>query len=321
MNATPEVMKAHRFPGKLLASSLCGLALFSTAWAQPHPATGVYERDFDGRRLVIELHVAEDGTVTGESRPSKTSPGYYFEGSFADGQATGFFNDPTTILSIVFTLEVHEDVLTWYVYPGSIGQPPDAEAQPSYYLRQPGPGPTEPLPAPIDVLLKKGRNDTVLKVGANGAELQLRDVRNFLEAALLAMREAGLEGALFPGRIYYLWVSYVTNAFGRAAPETQALMAASETWWPQLEDEWRAAAPAARERVAQDVLLMIFTPETVAGWLQEADDGYWVEQDGPTCSSLMTCVLRTFDRQSYEDAMRRLPCLSVHACPEPANRN
>jgi len=90
------------------------------------------------------------------------------------------FHDPTTILAIAFILEIREDVLAWTVYQGSAGQPPDPLPEPAHYLRQPGAGPAEPIPAPVEVLLRRGRNEAVLEVGAHGAELQLRDVRAFL---------------------------------------------------------------------------------------------------------------------------------------------
>lgn len=303
-----------------LALCLVGLALPAAAGAQPHPVTGVYERDLGERRLVIELHVGADGTLTGLSKSSPTSPGYYFEGGYANGYATGFFHDPTTILAIAFMLEVHEDVLAWSVYPGSAGQPPEPLPEPNYYLRQPGDGPPEAIPAPVEVLLRRGRNDAVMEVGAQGAELQLRDVRAILEVALLAMREAGLKGALYPGRIYYSWVDYVRRGFRSAAPETQTLMADSESWWPALEAGWSEAPAAARQRVTQDVLLMIFTPETVRGWLAEAAAGFRVEE-GPQCTVLMSCMLRMVDEESFEAATQRLPCFSVHSCSPPEERD
>lgn len=303
-----------------LAFCLVGLALPGAAWAQPHPATGVYERDLGERRLVIELHVAADGTLTGLSKSGRTAPGFYFEGNYAAGHATGFFHDPTTILAIAFMLEIREDVLAWTTYMGSAGQPPEPLPEPGYYLRQPGDGPTEPIPAPVEVLLRRDRSDAVMEVGAQGAELQLRDVRAVLEVALLAMREAGLEGALYPGRIYYSWVDYVTRAFEHAAPETQALMADSETWWPALEAGWSEAPAAARQRVAQDVLLMIFTRETVRGWLDEAAAGFQVEE-GPRCTVLMSCMLRTIDEESFAAAAQRLPCFSVDSCAPPEEHN
>lgn len=303
-----------------LALCLVGLALTGAAWAQPHPATGVYERELGDRRLVIELHVAADGTLTGLSKSGRTAPGYYFEGSYSDGYATGFFHDPTTILAIAFILELREDVLAWTTYMGSAGQPPEPLPEPRYYLRQPGDGPTEPIPAPVEVLLQRDRNDAVMEVGAQGAELQLRDVRAVLAVALLAMREAGMEGALYPGRIYYYWVDYVTRGFRHAAPETQALMADSETWWPALEAGWSEAPAATRQRLAQDVLLMIFTRETVRGWLDEAAAGFQVEA-GPRCTVLMSCVLRTFDEESFAAATQRLPCLSVDSCALPAEHD
>lgn len=303
-----------------LSLYLGGLAFLSAALAQPHPATGVYERDLGERRLVIELHVAADGTLTGLSKSSPTSPGFYFEGSFADGYATGFYHDPTTILAIAFSLEIREDVLAWRVYPGTAGEPPDPLPEPTYYLRQPGNGPPEPITAPVEVLLRRGRNDAVLEVGARGAELQLQDVRAVLEVALLGMREAGLEGALYPGQIYYYWVDYVRRGFRSAAPETQALLADSESWWPALEAGWSEAPAAARQRVAQDVLLMIFTPETVRGWLDEAAAGFQVEE-GPRCTVLMSCMLRLVDEESFAAAARRLPCFSVNSCAPPEERD
>ena len=130
------------------------------------------------------------------------------------------------------------------------------------------------------------------------------------------MREAGLEGALYPGEIYYHWVGYVIRGFRSAAPETQVLMSDSETWWPALEDGWSEAPAAARRRVAQDVLLMIFTPGPVRDWLDEAAAGFRVEE-GPHCTVLMSCMLRLVSEESFEAATQRLPCFSLNSCALP----
>ena len=303
---------AHLFTRSVTLLSCWVLAAF--AGAQPHPATGIYEMSRGEARFVIELHVDHRDNATGVWRRRPSAPGTYFEGTFQEGRATGVYEDESTILSVSFMLELHHDVLAWYTYAGSPGSPPVPAPEPTYYLRQPGPGPAAPLPAPHGVLLRRGRNEAVIAVGAAGAELQLRDARNFLELAELAFREAGHVGPLFPGRIYLIWLGYATSAFHEASPEVQAVLAASEAWWPHLEAAWAGAAPHARQRVVEDVLLMVFGAETVEAWILEGEDSVASEAGGP-CGSLMACVLRVFDQQALARARSREPCFSLEACP------
>ncbi|MFA5551457.1 MAG: hypothetical protein WDA03_07545 [Trueperaceae bacterium] len=310
------------FKGSMLSTLFLTLTLAQlacTALAQ-HPATGVYAYDSPVGRFEYHVHVAPDGTLTGVAMRASRGFGTYFEGRYEDGRAVGYYYDTTTILTIAIVLEFDQDVMTAYVYPGDPNTLPDPPPEPRYLLRLPGPGPERPLQPDVHVLLRLGRNEAVIATSAAGTELRLGDARNFLEAALLAMREAGLEGPLFPGTIYLNWVGYAVTAFEAAELETQELMANSQLWWPALEAEWPGAPREARQRVAQDVLLLVFGPGVITGWLEEVDAGYEVPP-GPTCSALMTCVLRVFDRSTLAAATSRLPCFSVSSCPETGVRD
>ena len=296
------------------------LALLACTALAQHPVTGVYAYDSPVGRFEYHVHVAQDGTLTGIAMRASRGFGTYFEGRYEAGRAVGYYYDTTTILSIAFVLEFDQDVMTAYVYPGDPTTLPDPPPEPSYLLRLPGPGPERPLQPGLEVLLRLGRNDAVIATSAAGTKLRLRDARNFLEAALLAMREAGLEGALFPGTIYINWLGYAVTAFNAAELETQELMANSQLWWPALEAEWPGAPREARQRVTQDVLLMVFRSEVIAGWLDEFDAGY-VVPPGTTCGAFQDCVLRVFDRPALAAATSRLPCFSVFYCPEPGVRD
>ncbi len=289
------------FPVLLTAALLLSQAA-ATSPAEPHYVTGVYvfARD-DARDLVLEIHVAEDGTLTGQYSGS----GFYpFRGTYHEaGYGQGYFY-MEHLLSTAFHLEFENDVISFMTYPGTPGEVPAEGYEANYYLRQPGPGPSEPFLMPVHVLMNRGEHEAIL-LRTSHAELQLRDALNFIGLLDLAMKEAGFTSSMPRNSD---WVNRAATAFMTAPAHVQVRMADSESWWPQLQEDWPQAEAAARLELALDVLLMGFTEVTVRDALQqrpEATDG---------CGSYYGCLAAIFDAERLERARWRQPCLSLARC-------
>lgn len=270
-----------------------------------HPATGSYADLSAGVPLSLYLHVDNSGRLTGELRTP--SGRRYLEGQFSNGRAEGRLFDHGPI-EVSFVLSLEQDVISFNSYPGTVGRPPANLDAPRYLLRQPAAGPTTAVPAPLRVLVKLGRDEAVLAEG-DGHGFQLRDARRFVELLLLALAEGGYDAG-FPGEQYLFWLERAALTFSDAAPQTQALLATSETYWPPIAVGWGGAAEAARTKVAADVLLLAFGADTVAGWVAAA--AAFDHRDEPAaCSSLQSCVLNVIDVSVLAEAAARAPCFSL----------
>ncbi len=287
--------------------SLSGCASLESP-AERHDVTGVFVRErADSRDLVLEIHVAEDGTLTGLYTGSGIYPfsGTYYE----DGHGQGYFY-MEHLLSTAFHLEFENGMISFMTYPGSPGEVPAEGYEPAYYVRRPGPGPAGPFIMPMHVLMNRGDRDAVVR-RSSPAELQLRDAINFVGLLDLAMKEAGFTGSM---PLSGDWVNRAANAFTHAPSDVQARMADSESWWPQLQEEWPQADAAARLELALDVLLMGFTETTVRDALQDGP------ADAGDCSHYYGCLAAIFDSDRLERTVSRQPCLSLSGCGSAGER-
>lgn len=299
---------------RLIVTLAClAFAAATPAAAQPHPVTGIYSYSGPDYSLTVQIHVAPDGTLTGTSRSSRSIVGAYLEGRYEDGRAQGTYYDTTTILSIAFLFEFNEDVLSYHRFAGNPRSPPDPLPEPDYLLRQPGPGPTAPITAPLGWLIGQNRNDTVLATSASGVPLRLADARRYLELMVLAFGEAGISGAPYPNRrIYTDWVARAVRIFEHATPSTQLMLASSHDWWPPLQTAWPEAEPAARRRVAEDALLLLFETAAMTNDRPLLDANLASVAAG--CDSLSCRAYSLFDERSLAAARARQPCFNLARC-------
>ncbi len=306
----------RRLPKIVLACA--AFALAAAVAAQGHPVTGIYSYDGPDLTRTVEIHVAPDGTLTGTSRSSRNPSGTYLQGRYENGRAAGTYYDTTTLLHITFLFEFHQDVLTYYLYAGSVDEPPDPLPEPTFLLRQPGTGPTEPLQAPLTVLVAQDADDTAMATGSSGVTLRLGDARRFLDLLGLAFGEAGIDNALFPNRrIYVDWLSRAKRVFEGAPHATQLLLADSATWWPPLRQGWAEAPPEQRRRVAEDALLLLFETAAATGDQALLDASLEAVADG--CDSLSCRAFSLFDEQSLAAARARQPCFGLGGCEGTCN--
>lgn len=292
--------------------AVLAFAVLPLAAAQSHPATGIYSFHGPDVTRTVEIHVAADGTLTGMSYSGRTTVGTYLEGRYENGRAQGTYHD-SSLLHIAFLMEFSEDVLSYWLFPGSADSPPDPLPQADYLLRQPGDGPLEPIRAPLDVLVAQGRDDTIIATSPQGTTLRLADARRLLDLMSLAFIEAGLDGAPFPNRRTYVdWILRTTRIFSEAPVPTQHLLASSSSWWPPISDDWEGATPAQRLRVTQDVLLILFEEEALTGpqaFLEVEPGTRTAECDSVTCTALTL-----FDGADLAAAQGRAPCFVIGGC-------
>lgn len=290
----------------LAIAAILVAALPATVQAESQPVTGSYVFADLERESRIDIHVAADGAVTGLHYPAGSGFPVYFAGTYADGVATGRYYTPTTILNIVFRFEFADDVLTQYIHYSQ-----DELPEPVYLLRRPGPGPAEPITAPLDVLLRQGNHDAVIATSDSGSELQLRDARAIVDLLNLVISEAGLGSPAFTGRFYVDQLARIKSSFLAADEAVQLMLADSDGWWPTLGSGWHDVPAATRNRIAADVLLFAFEFEDLASRHQDPD---LVSKEPGSCTAIASCIGAAADLT--ELARARAPCFRTEGCGE-----
>ncbi len=280
------------------------LVLLGFAAAQPHPFTGTYTYSEGRINQRVDVHVAADGSVTG-TYGSSFAP-TFFEGRLDGNVATGRLYDLTTILTITFRFEFNQDVLTSQVYMAGTELP-----EPVYLLRQPGPGPTEAIPAPIGVLLRDRRHDAVVATSQGGVAFRLVDAVHYVDLLSHTLNEGGLEGYAFTGRYLEPTVSQAVEIFRSAPQGVQLMLSDSETWWPQIQAGWREAPQVAQDRIMADIVLLTYGAE----YLSDLHADPALEAGGSEgCPGLAGCLVAAVSLEEIRQAQQRQPCFYLDGC-------
>ncbi len=289
---------------------LAGLSLVLLGFvaAQPHPLTGTYAYRENWINQRVDIHVAADGSVTGTY--GALFGATYFEGSLDGNVAAGKLYEIFTLITHDFRFEFNQDVLTSFVNMAGSGVP-----EPSYLLRQPGPGPTEAIPAPIEVLLHERRRDAVVATSESGVAFRLIDALHYVDLVSHIMNEGGLEGYAFTGRYLAPMVSHVVGVFRSASADVQLMLADSGSWWRQIQTGWRDAPQDARDRIMADTVLLTFGAEDLADL--HADPTF-AKGGSESCPDLAGCLVAVVSLEEIRLARQRSPCFYLDGC-EPAS--
>lgn len=282
------------------------VVLLGAALAQPHPYSGTYTFR-DGRmNHRVEIHVAVDNSVSGWYGYSFLPT--YFEGVLDGNVATGTHYALDTMQSILFRFEFAEDVLTSYVYPSGTELP-----EPVYLLRQPGPGPAEAIPAPLDVLLSQRRLDEVVATGATGVTYRLINGLHYVDLVSHALNEGGLDGYAFPDPYLLPMLHDAILIFQESPPEVQSMLADSETWRAAIETGWQDAPAAVQNRILADILQLTFDADELASL--HADPTLAITEAGEH-HGLVSSLVAAVSLQELRQAQARQPCFYLLGCED-----